>query len=336
MNLFALAGRRSAFRAIPISIPTLAIPTLAALAFASLTSAPAFAESRDVLDAAAWKAEPDDATKILFVADAGNHGARGHHEFVAGAIMMARTLNAAYPQVRAVVRSSKAWPESFEGADCVVVLLNHAGRAADDPNLARAAEAGAGVVALHYGVEVDKGAQGENYLKWIGGYFEPFWSVNPWWTPKYEKLPDHPIARGVGPFEIRDEWYYHMRFAERGEAIMPILQALPPLETIQGGGKELHKHGGNPHAYAAVERGEPQVTAWAYERPEGKGRGFGFTGLHLHENLGDANFRTVLLNAIAWTAGLEVPEAGVPSPGFGKAELEAAIDEGNAAVAAGK
>jgi hypothetical protein len=34
-----------------------------------------------------------------------------------------------------------------------------------------------------------KGEQGENYLRWLGGYFEPFWSVNPFWTPDFKDLP---------------------------------------------------------------------------------------------------------------------------------------------------
>ena len=52
--------------------------------------------------------------------------------------------------------------------------------------------------------------------------------------------------------------------------------------------------------------------AWAYERPGG-GRGFGFTGGHFHWNWGCDSFRTVVLNGIVWTAGLEVPAGGVPS-----------------------
>jgi hypothetical protein len=50
--------------------------------------------------------------------------------------------------------------------------------------------------------------------------------------------------------------------------------------------------------------------AWAYERPAG-GRGFGFTGAHYHRNWGDPNFRTLVLNALVWTAGGEVPTDGV-------------------------
>src|ERR1051325_3489211 len=62
--------------------------------------------------------------------------------------------------------------------------------------------AGAIFMAIHYGVEVNKGDQGEHYLKWLGGYFEPFWSVNPWWTPSFKELPRHEVTRGVKPFAI--------------------------------------------------------------------------------------------------------------------------------------
>jgi hypothetical protein len=71
--------------------------------------------------------------------------------------------------------------------------------------------------------------------------------------------------------------------------------------------------------------------AWAYDRPDG-GRGFGFTGLHKHSNLGDDNFRTLLLNAVAWVSKLEVPESGVPSEPLSRSDLEQLIDDGKLAV----
>jgi hypothetical protein len=71
--------------------------------------------------------------------------------------------------------------------------------------------------------------------------------------------------------------------------------------------------------------------AWAYERPGG-GRGFGFTGLHKHANLADDDMRTLLLNAVAWVAGLEVPADGVPSKRLSRDDLERLIDEGKLAV----
>ena len=62
----------------------------------------------------------------------------------------------------------------------------------------------------------------------------------------------------------------------------------------------------------AVKRGEPQTVAWVCERPDG-GRGFGFTGGHYHKNWGNDNVRKLVLNAIVWTAKVEVPAKGIES-----------------------
>ena len=51
---------------------------------------------------------------------------------------------------------------------------------------------------------------------------------------------------------------------------------------------------------------------WAVERGDG-GRGFGFTGGHFHDNWGNDNFRTVVLNGLLWLAKAEVPNGGVES-----------------------
>ncbi len=66
--------------------------------------------------------------------------------------------------------------------------------------------------------------------------------------------------------------------------------------------------------------------AWARVRPDG-GRGFGFTGCHYHWNWANRNFRTVVLNAIAWIAKIDVPPAGVPSTDPTLEELEANLDK---------
>ena len=72
-------------------------------------------------------------------------------------------------------------------------------------------------------------------------------------------------------------------------------------------------HSNNQHVRAAVlERKETQHVAWANERADG-GRGFGFTGGHFHWNWGNSDFRTLVLNAIAWTAHADVPADGIPS-----------------------
>jgi type 1 glutamine amidotransferase len=142
-------------------------------------------------------------------------------------------------------------------------------------------------------------------LDWIGGYFEAHWSVNPHWTAKFDKLPQHPITRGVEPFQINDEWYYHMRFRNEMEGVIPILTAIPPASTLD---RPDGPHSGNPTVRSKI--GQPQHVAWAVERPDG-GRGFGFTGGHFHRNWGDPNFRKLFLNALLWVAKAEVPAKGV-------------------------
>ena len=93
--------------------------------------------------------------------------------------------------------------------------------------------------------------------------------------------------------------------------------------------------GGNAEVYKEVSDGKKQIMAWAYERPD-KGRGFGFTGLHLHENLGNDSFRQLLLNAAAWVTKLDIPADGVPNDSVDSKQLESFIDEAQAALKEGK
>ena len=162
-----------------------------------------------------------------------------------------------------------------------------------------------------------KGKAGDLMKSWIGGYFETFWSVNPDWTADSEQFPDHPVARGVRPFTVNDEWYFHMRFLDDMKGVTPILTAVPPDE---------HRR-----SATAAPRGQParlrpqghaRALAWAYERPDG-GRGFGFTGGHYHWNWGCDSFRTVVLNGIVWVAKIDVPPGGIPSQVAALEELEA-------------
>jgi hypothetical protein len=288
----------------------------------------ASAAEKGVFDYEGQKSAGDKVKKIVFIADAGTHGGRGNHEFMADSILLARTLNEAYDNVHAVVHSTKNWPTDLSHANAIVVSLNHGQKAATDPNIAAAVRKGAGFMALHFGVEVNKGEAGDNYLRWMGGYFETFWSVNPWWTPEFKDLPEHATTRGVKPFSVRDEWYYHMRFVPNMTGVTPILSTVPPLNTVR---KEPSDRGGNEAVFAEVSAGKPQVMAWAYDREDG-GRGFGFTGMHDQYNLGNDNFRTILLNGVAWVTKLDIPKDGVPSKPLSKDDLEKLIDEGKKAI----
>ena len=155
-------------------------------------------KEKDIFNVAAQKAVGPDVKKIVFVGDKRPHGPRGNHEFVAGPIYMARTLNAAYPNCYAVLTTYDAkkdrFPSDLSHADAVIILLNHGGPAVN-PAMKEAMARGAGFMAIHYGVEVNKGEQGNAAVKWMGGYFEAGWSVNPFWTPNFDEVPqprNHP------------------------------------------------------------------------------------------------------------------------------------------------
>jgi type 1 glutamine amidotransferase len=252
-------------------------------------------------------------TKVLFIAGHPSHGA-GEHEHRAGCTLLAKCLEEGMPGIDAEV-TSYGWPKETEKFDDVAAIVQYCDGGAGHmvhkhlDFVQGLADKGVGIVCIHYAVEVPKGPSGEKFLQWIGGYFEPHWSVNPHWTANFDKLPEHAITRGVAPFSIQDEWYYHMRFPEGMTNVTPILTALPPADTLS---RPDGPHSGNPDVRAAVAAGEPQHVAWAIERPDG-GRGFGFTGGHFHKNWQNDAFRKLMLNAIAWTAKAEVPADGVNS-----------------------
>lgn len=268
--------------------------------------------------------------KVVFIAGAPSHG-WGAHEHNAGCLLLANRINeSGLPVIATVYRSG--WPKdisALDNADTVVSYCDGGGahylndRLEDFQQLVDTRHIG--LVCIHYAVETTKGNCGDHFLNWIGGYFEPHWSVNPHWIAKYSKFPEHQITRGVAPFEINDEWYYHMRFPEGMKNVTPILTDMPPRETLEHGDGT---HSGNPFVRAAVlERKEPQHMAWAFERPDNKGRGFGFTGGHDHRNWQNDQFRKVVLNAIIWTAGLDVPTEGVSSATPTNEEMDANQDE---------
>jgi hypothetical protein len=151
------------------------------------------------------------------------------------------------------------------------------------------------------------------------------------WEPSFDHLPQHPITLGVKPFQIKDEWYINMRFADGfsadgpatandGTKFWPILVAKPSDAVRKG--PYVAPRGPYPHIVAAS--GRPEAMMWAVERPDG-GRGFGFTGGHFHDNWTNDDVRKVVLNALVWVAKSQVPPSGVESK-VSKEELELNLD----------
>lgn len=266
--------------------------------------------------------------KIVFIAGKPSHRS-GEHEHRAGCLLLQECLKNV-PGVTSVVYSN-GWPAdakaAFEGAAAIVVYCDGGGGhplLQEDrlKTIGALMDQGVGLACLHYGVEptIPKGQK--EFLDWIGGAFEINWSVNPHWVADFKKFPDHPISRGVKPFAINDEWYFNMRFRDGMKGVTPILSAVPVASTTN---RNDGPHEGNPAVRELVARGEATHVAWATERVDG-GRGFGFTGGHFHKNWGDENVRKLVLNAILWTAKVEVPQDGVVSQ-VTEAQLQANLDD---------
>lgn len=263
--------------------------------------------------------------RIIFIAGGCSHGS-GEHEHNAGCKLLAAHLNKQIGNlVEAVVY--QGWPTDttvLDKAASIVLYMDGAeGHLALKhlEHLDALMQKGIGLACIHYAVEVPKDNGGPEFKRWLGGYFETFWSINPHWEADFKTFPKHPVTNGIKPFTVNDEWYYHMRFRDDMKGITPILTAIPPASTLtkKDGPRDNNE-------FVRKEQGTPQHMCWVTERTDG-GRGFAFTGGHFHKNWGNEDFRKLVLNGIAWTAKVVVPKNGVPSPAFSDAELQVNLDQ---------
>lgn len=260
-------------------------------------------------------------TRIVLIAGRPSHPP-GMHEFRAGCLLFQKALSS-IPGITVQVYDG-GWPSkevdgarvddnaALENADAVFIYADGGkGHPAIQGErltlLDKLAARGVGLGFGHYGVEVPAGAPGDAMHRFIGGYYEHLYSVNPMWTPPFEKFPDHPVTRGVKPFATHDEWYFNMRWAPQGAVrVTPILVATPTDEVRRG--PYVHPRG--PYDHIVADSGKAETMMWVAERPDG-GRGFGFTGGHTHKTWGDENQRRIVLNALLWIAKVDVPAGGV-------------------------
>ncbi len=174
----------------------------------------------------------------------------------------------------------------------------------------QAMKRGCGFVTFHFSTFAPD-AYGEQMLHWNGAYFD--WETDgkrEWYSAITTveadvelPSPDHPVVRGVKPFRMNEEFYYNLRFAPVESAPVPILK-VPALPGREPDGKWV---------------------AWGFERPDG-GRSFGTTCGHFYDNWRADDFRRLILNAIAWTAHIEVPPGGVESNFIDHAEITTALE----------
>ena len=164
-----------------------------------------------------------DDTKVVFIHGKPSHGPMAH-EHRAGSLLLAQALKDANLGIDAQVLSEMGYPSHptvLEDADTIVIFCTgHQGHLLN-PKLDEfdaLMKKGTGVVMIHWATEAMMGKPGKKFLEWMGGYCALNWSVNPHWSPNFTTFPNHPIARGLTPFSLDDEWYYHMRFVPNSKA----------------------------------------------------------------------------------------------------------------------
>jgi hypothetical protein len=251
--------------------------------------------------------------QLVMIAGTPSHGP-GDHEFNAGVLLLARCLQGVKGIETVVFKNG--YPKDDSALDTADGILCYADGGNGHPlirerrleRIGKLMAKGVGLMCAHYAVEVPKDLGGPEFKEWIGGHYEHLYSCNPMWSPEYKEFPKHPIARGVKPFTIRDEWYFSMRFRDGMTGVTPILSAVPP-DAVRDG-PYVYPRG--PYKHIQEAKGRPEAMMWACERTDG-GRGVGFTGGHFHRNWLDDNFRKVVLNALLWVCKAEVPADGVQS-----------------------
>jgi type 1 glutamine amidotransferase len=236
--------------------------------------------------AAAWGA--DEKTKILLIGKDRDHPP-ATHEYMADCELLARCLRQT-PGVEALV--SNGWPTDPAVLKDVKAIVLHTQKGGNvlfaGPQRREVEELlknGVGLTAIHWSTGADAGEVGENWLRTLGGWFNPDFSKLAVQTAKLHQVDPHQaVCRGWKDFDLRDEYYIQLRFEP----------AVKPVLSVRLNDKD-------------------HTVAWAYERPDSKGgRSFGFVCGHFHANFAEKPFRQALVNGILWTAHREVPEAGAP------------------------
>jgi type 1 glutamine amidotransferase len=247
--------------------------------------------------------------KIVLIAGPITGHGKNTHEYEKNVILLKHLLDTS-PNAKGIRTEVhfRGWPKdekTLDDADTIVMITDGGDhREADHPLyvgdrfkvLAKQMARGCGFVQFHWST-FNPSRVHDQITEWVGGYFDYetgntpnkwFSAIQTWEGPVTIGTVDHPIARGVKPFSLQEEFYYKVKFRDQDTRVKPIIVTRPPGQN------------------------QDQTVGWAVERKDG-GRGFGFTGGHFYGNWWNADYRRTILNAIVWTAKADVPEAGIES-----------------------
>jgi len=235
----------------------------------------------------------DKPQRLLLIGQAPDGHPPGTHEYRAAASLFSKMLAPMERLQTIAVSADGDWPEGpelLDGADAVVVFVSEGAKwlQGDAKRLAAfqaLAKRGGGLICLHWGM-------GTRDAKFIPAWVDLFGGCHGGPDRRYKVVdvktqlatPSHPILRGVSPVELREEFYFKLKWASPAEQITPLIQV-------------------------RIED-EDHTVGWAWERPDG-GRSFGFSGLHFHENWKVDSYQRMLAQSVRWVLKREIPKSGV-------------------------
>ena len=232
-------------------------------------------------------AEPEIEAKILLIGKKPDHP-WGTHMYMHTSAMLAKCLQNT-KGIETVV--AEGWPEDtsvLEGVKTIVVYSSPAAEfLLDGPGsseLDKMMRNGVGLVTIHWASSVyEKNLDrlGDRWISYMGGVWVTNYGLSTDKSLLKQLDPKHPICRGWKEYELHDEYYLN-----------PTIQGATPLLQV-------------------TTKGQNVVVGWAYERP-GNGRAYATTLGHFYRNFQLEAFRRTIVNAILWTAHVEVPRGGAP------------------------
>lgn len=231
--------------------------------------------------------------RLLLLGQKPDSHPRMTHEYMAGVRIMARLLQHQKNLQVVVAQADGEWsegPELLDGSDAVVMYLTEGAKWLSDnaDRLAafqRLAKRGGGLSCIHWGMGSRELLPVQEFVQLFGGCHggpDRKYKVGDFQITLGSK--PHPITTGISPFVIGDELYYDLKFPPIAEGHTSL------LETRVSGA-----------AYSI---------AWAWERRD-RGRSFGFTGLHFHENWNRMEYRRLVTQGILWTLNESIPAEGL-------------------------
>lgn len=234
-------------------------------------------------------AEEKPKTKILLIGKNPDHP-YGSHMYLHTCGVLAKCLELT-PGVETVV--SNGWPKNaktLEGVQAIVIYTSPAAELLlEGPHRAevdRLMKKGVGLVTIHWASSVNKQdleRLGPTWLSYLGGTWVSNVGLSDGKSKLKQLVPGHPICRGWSEWEIEDEYYLNPTMGKK---------ATPLFQVRERKGKDV-------------------IVGWAFERAGG-GRSFGTTLGHPYRNFQIEAFRRMIVNAILWSAHVEVPRDGAP------------------------